>query len=359
MNPDAKPGLLLVGNFLSHAWGTRGVCEDLAERLREAGWARVLTTSHKPGRLARLLDMVGTVVRRRREFDVAQVDVYSGPAYVWADVVCQVLRAVGKPCVLTLHGGNLPAFAARWPGRVRRLLRAAHTVTTPSRYLREQMRVYRDDLTLLPNALDLAAYQFHHREQAQPRLMWLRAFHSIYNPAMALHVVANLAREFPHIQLTMVGPDKGDGSLPSFQQTAERLGVTDRVALRGAVPKAQVPETLSAGDIFLNTTNFDNTPVSVIEAMACGLCVVSTDVGGIPYLLAHETDALVVPKGDANAMTQAVRRLLTEHGLAARLSRHARAKVEPFDWSAVLPQWEAIFRRVLARPAPRPVEVPA
>ncbi|MBA3257451.1 MAG: glycosyltransferase family 4 protein, partial [Pyrinomonadaceae bacterium] len=93
-------------------------------------------------------------------------------------------------------------------------------------------------------------------------------------------------------------------------------------------------------------TNVDNAPVSVLESMACGLCVVSTNVGGIPYLLKHEEDALLVPPDDAQAMAAAVRRIYSEPGLAERLSRKGRAKVEQFDWSAILPQWEALLSAV-------------
>jgi len=337
-----KPGILLVGNFLSGAGFTRGVCEDLAERLAQAGWS-VITASHKPARLPRLADMVATAWKRRHEYAAADVDVYSGPSFLWAEAVCWVLRRAGKPYVLTLHGGALPAFARRWPGRVRRLLRSAAAVTTPSRYLWEQMRLYRPDLRLLPNPLDIKCYPFALRQRPQPRLVWLRAFHRIYNPTLAPRVVALLAREFPDVHLTMVGPDKGDGSLQATRHLAVELGVADRIAWPGGVPKADVPAWLSQGDIFLNTTNVDNTPVSVLEALACGLCVVSTNVGGIPYLLEHEEDALLVPPNDLEAMAAAVRRVLTEPGLAERLSRNARKKAEGFDWSAVLPQWEELL----------------
>jgi glycosyltransferase involved in cell wall biosynthesis len=101
---------------------------------------------------------------------------------------------------------------------------------------------------------------------------------------------------------------------------------------------------MNRGDIFLNTTNVDNTPISVIEAMACGLCVVSTNVGGLPYLLENEEDALLVAPGDPEAMATAVRRLLTDAELAERLSRNARRKAEQFDWSVILPRWQALLR---------------
>jgi glycosyltransferase involved in cell wall biosynthesis len=81
--------------------------------------------------------------------------------------------------------------------------------------------------------------------------------------------------------------------------------------------------------------------------MACGLGVVSTNVGGIPYLLNDEEDALLVPPSDPEAMAAAVRRILTEPGLAVRLSQNARHTVEHFDWSVVLLQWEALFSDVV------------
>jgi glycosyltransferase involved in cell wall biosynthesis len=337
------PGVLIAGNFLSKFVGTRAVCEDLSDRLEGAGWA-VVRTSGRRGKVARLADMTSTAWRRRADYDVAQVDVYSGPAFVWAEMVCRVLRAARKPYVLTLHGGNLPNFARRQPRRVARLLSSAHAVTAPSRYLLENMRDYRADLKLLFNALDLSRQSFQERAVARPQLVWVRAFCEIYNPTMAPAVVAELAGEFPDIRLMMVGPDKGDGSLAATQRSAEELGVASRIEFVGRVPSSEVPGQLARGDVFLNTTNFDNTPLSVMEAMAAGLCVVSTDAGGLPYLVRDGHDALLVPVGDTSAMASAVRRILGESDLAVRLSRAAHQTATQFDWGRVLPQWEQLLR---------------
>ena len=343
----AEHAVLLVGNFLSATAGTRSVCENLARQLSASGWT-VMTISRRRRTRARLFDVVITVRRTRHRYAVAHVDVYSGLAFLWAEVACWTLRKAGKPYVLTLHGGNLPGFSRRWPARVRHLLASATAVTTPSRYLQEQMRPYRDDLRLLPNPLDVSNYRFRLRAQPRPCLVWLRAFHEIYNPSLAPRVVALLAKEFPDINLIMVGPDKGDGSLQAMRQVAKELGVAHHIDLPGGVPHEQVPIWMNKGDIFLNTTNVDNMPVSVLEAMACGLCVISTSVGGIPYLLEHEQDALLIPRDDSVAMAAAVRRVLTQPGFAERLSRRARTRAEQFGWSAVLPQWELLLNAVAA-----------
>ncbi|MCG3146238.1 MAG: D-inositol-3-phosphate glycosyltransferase [Gammaproteobacteria bacterium] len=341
-----KPALLLVGNFLSIKGGNPTIVEEFAVRLEQAGFP-LTTTSSRLSRILRLLDMLWTVFSRRTFYQIAYVEIYSGLSFVWADLVVMLLNVLRKPHILTLHGGNLPVFAARNPGRVRNLLKNAAAVTAPSSYLQKAMQSYRQDIILLPNPLDISHYSFRMRAVPAPRLVWLRAFHHIYNPSLAPRVLALLANEFPDINLTMFGPDKMDGSFELTRKTAHAMGVQDRIGFPGAVPKERVPEVLQTGDIFLNTTNVDNTPVSVLEAMACGLCVVTTNVGGLPDLLEDGVDALLVPPDDSQAMANAIRRLLIEPGLAEKLSVNARRKVEGFDWSVILPQWERLFTELI------------
>ncbi len=347
----APPRVLLVGNFLSRHVSTRTVGEELADRLTAAGWSVAATSGMLP-RLARLFDMQRTIWGRG-PFAVAQVDVYSGAAFLWAEAACQSLRWRRTPYILTLHGGKLPEFAARWPRRVRWLLRGARVVTTPSPYLLEQMAAYRQDLRMLPNPLDLKAYSFTPRHQLKPRLIWLRAFHRIYNPELAPRVLARLIAAYPEATLTMIGPDKGDSSLESTRDLVRELGLADRVTFTGGIAKSRVPTYLADADIFLNTADADNAPVSVTEAMACGLCVVSTDVGGLRDLLTDGEDALLVGRDDPAAMASAVERLLNDPELARQLSSRGRQHTETRDWSRVLPRWQQLLRQS-ARPVPKP-----
>ena len=338
--------LLFVGNFLSHSSGRCGISEELANRLSATGYS-INLVSQKDSRLSRVIDMLATVLRQHQDFEIAAVEVFSGTAFLWAEAVCQILRHTGKPFILMLHGGGLPAFSDRHPHRVRALLDSARRVTTPSQFLYEAMLPYRPTLDLLPNGLDIANYPFRQRKQATPSIIWLRAFHEIYNPPLAIQVLHLLLPKFPATRLTMIGPDKKDGSLEKTQALAVELGVLDRVRFTGAVQKRDVPGWLQSGDIFLNTANIDNAPVSVLEAMACGLCTISTNVGGIPYLLTHEENALLVPPAQPRAMSEAVERILRQPQLSASLSAKARASAEAYDWNNILPKWQQLFTEVM------------
>jgi glycosyltransferase involved in cell wall biosynthesis len=369
MNP--LPTTLLVGNHLSGAGVNPSVCESLAVRLRERGW-RVLVTSRNPGRVARLHDMLATVWNARHDYDVAHVDVYSGKAFVWADAVCSLLRVLSKPYAVTLRGGGLARFAQRHPRRVARLLRGAAAVTTPSRFLFEHFGAidpghlgaqgscfpflrgstepptHRSTarstaLYLIPNPIETAVYTFRPRAAVQPHLVWMRAFHPIYEPELAVQALDDLVGEFPQARLTMIGPDKGGGSLQRTRRLVENRNLAGRAVFHGAASKNALPELLDGGDIFLNTSRIDNTPVSVLEAMAAGLCIVSTNAGGLPYLLRDGHDSLLTRCGHAAEMAASIRRVLRDPGLAGRLSRNARRKAEAHDWSAVLPLWERLL----------------
>jgi len=343
-------GILLISNLFSVGASYGGVCKELAARLTEQGW-NTLTTSSAANRYIRPADMLSTIFTNAKHYDIAQIDVFSGAAFRWAETSLWALKRLGKPVILTLHGGNLPQFGQQHPRRLQALLTAADEVVTPSRYLLEKLRKYHPSIRLIANPIHIGNYPYRLRTQPSANILYLRALHKMYNPTLAIHSLKKLRETHPEATLKLIGPDKGDGAAEEVQIAIEETGLAGSVDVVGAIPKAEVPQRMTQGEIFINTTNVDNTPISVIEAMACGLCVVSTNVGGIPYLLTHEHDALLVPPNDADAMAAAIRRILTEPGLAQHLSQNARATTEKFAWSHILPQWEKLLLETIERKA--------
>ena len=134
----------------------------------------------------------------------------------------------------------------------------------------------------------------------------------------------------------MVGPDS-DGTMETVKQLAKNLKV--EVTITGKLPKAEWIALSKDYNIFINTTNFDNMPVSVIEAMALGLPVVSTNVGGMPYLIEDGKDGLLVEKNNVDAFVNAIQFIVNQPDHTKRLVFNARKKVETFDWQVVKNKW--------------------
>lgn len=337
----------MIGNYLTSPRHNRNVWQALAERLPSVGW-EVRVTSTKESQILRLLDMLATIVIKRKHFDLAQIDVFSGKAFFFAECCAKLLRAIKKPLVLTLHGGGLPVFADQHPQRVAKLLSLASEVVTPSPFLQQSLGKYHDQIRVIPNGINIAAIPYKARKCFSPDLIWVRAFHRTYNPELAVTVLAKLVTDYPNIHLTMVGPDKGDGSLQAVDSLAQNLGVEDHLNILPAVPYEEVPSLLDKADIFISTTNYDAAPRSLLEAMANGVCVVSTNVGGIPWMITNFEDGLLVPPEDELAMVNAIKSLLEDPEVAVRISQNARVTAERHDWLNVIPEWDALFTEVLA-----------
>lgn len=310
--------------------------ETLSQLLRAEGF-EVFSASARKNKVARMLHMLWTVIKRKNRISVVLIDTYSTQNFYYAVAISRLCRLLKLHYVPILHGGNLPARLQNNPRLSQRLFGGACTNVAPSRYLLEAFREQGyENLTYIPNTIELAKYPFLHRSAVQPKLLWVRSFAQLYHPMLALQVLEALLKEGIAATLCMVGPDK-DGSLAYCRTYAKSKQLP--VTFTGKLEKEEWITLAASYDIFLNTTNIDNTPVSVIEAMALGLLVISTKVGGIPYLLEHERDALLVPPNDCDAFVTEIRRLLEHPQLAGTLSQTGRETVAAFDWQNVKPLW--------------------
>ncbi len=346
-----RPRLCFAGPLLgvNSGWVT-SQGEIVAGLLAGEGFV-VRQTSHIPARLPRLADMLRSLVAWRNDIDVVIHQVFSGPAFVVADVTSALCQALGLRQVFALHGGTLPEFAAAHPRWTRRVLARADRIVAPSGHLME--RVVRplfptDPLPgwarVIPNILDIDRYVFRQRTAVAPRLLWMRTFQEIYYPQMAVEVLAELRRTHPQATLCMAGQERGLHE--TVAALAAARGLADAVRFPGFLDAAGKAREFAAHDIYLNTNRVDNTPVSVLEAAAFGLPIVATNVGGIPHLLRDGETGLLVPSEDVAAMAAAVRRLLAEPLLAAKLSANGRRLAESCAWDAVRVKWVELFDEV-------------
>ena len=339
MSENNRAGILFVGSYFEG--NTLQYSEALSRKLAGAGY-RVLTVSRKKARLARLLDILFSVFSKRKLYDAVHCDVFSGRGFIQAELAARAAKLMKKKVVVTLHGGRLSDFAARNPKRVGMLLRSSDVVTSPSKELGEQLRSFRDDIAHIPDAVEISDFHFQKRERAAPNMVWLRAFHEYYDPVMAVKVLGRVVEEYPSARLLMAGRRK-DKSYEEVLAAVDERGLGENVRIEGQVPGEDVPRFLGRGDIFLNTTKFESFGISLIEAAASGMCIVTTDSGELPHIWKNGVDAMICPSGDWEAMAAAVIQILKAPELAERLSANARKKAENYRWENIMGEWERLF----------------
>jgi glycosyltransferase involved in cell wall biosynthesis len=336
-----KNKIVYIGNNLSVKGGSTTTIETLSKNLEKEG-LDVTIASNKNNIFFRFFDMLFTVFKNRKKTRVVLIDTYSTLNFYYALGVSFVCRLYKIPYIPILHGGNLPKRLNTSSFLSRQLFKYAKTNVAPSEYLLEafKQKGYHN-LTFIPNAIDIKNYPFRLRENISLKLLWVRSFSRIYNPILALEILEKLVTQNIPVSLQMVGPDK-DGSLDKCKKIVQEKNLP--VTFTGKLQKEEWIQLSNNCDVFINTTNYDNTPISVIEAMALGLPVISTNVGGLPFLIEDNHTGLLVPPNNAEAFVNKLIELLEDSKKTKQVSNNARKLVESFDWRGVKQKWITLLK---------------
>lgn len=335
-----KQSLLYIGNKLSKKGSTVTSIETLGNFLSQEGYSVISVSSYK-NKIFRLLDMLWATFKYRNTVSIVLIDTYSTQNFYYAVAVATLCRILKMPYVPILRGGNLPNRLQKSKRTSQKLFNGAKTNVAPSQYIFEEFKKEGfKNLTYIPNTIEIKNYPFQESGNVKPKLLWVRSFSEIYNPLLALEIVEILQKKGMKVSLCMVGPDK-DGTWERCKKVVKELNLP--VTFTGMLAKKEWIALSQEFDIFINTTNFDNMPVSVMEAMALGLPVISTNVGGLPFLIENNVDGILVPPNNSEAFVSAIEDLCTNSSQAQKLTENARLKMEGFDWKKIKHNWIALL----------------
>jgi glycosyltransferase involved in cell wall biosynthesis len=197
---------------------------------------------------------------------------------------------------------------------------------------------------LIQNPINIENYSFREKKEYHPKLLWVRAFHKIYNPKLAIDILCELRKVYSNAILTMVGADR-DGTMEECKQLAQKKGVAEHIKFTGFLPKEEWIKLAESHDIFINTTSVDNSPVSVVEAMALGMIIISTNVGGIPYLISNNINGIMLEPDNVRDFVITIKEILDDKERGKTLSKNARITAENFSWGSVRNKWHQLLQR--------------
>jgi glycosyltransferase involved in cell wall biosynthesis len=350
----------LVGPLPPPAGGMANQTRQLAELLRAAGAQVDLVQTNAPYRPAwagrvpvlraafRLLPYAAGLWRAAGRADVCHVMANSGWSWhLFAAPAIWIARSRGVPVVVNYRGGEASGFLERSQALVKWSMKRCAALAVPSGFLAEVFQRFGMPSQVVPNIVDLQRFRPRAESAARAgaRLLVARNLEPIYDNATALRAFALLRRQRPDATLTVAGSGP---QLAELQALAGELGVQDGVTFTGRLDRDAMALAYREADVVLNPSLVDNMPNSLLEAMASGVPVVSTDVGGVPFIVAHERTALLVPPGSAEAMASAAGRVLDEPGLATALRAAGLAEVQRYTWPQVAPRLAAVYRNAVA-----------
>jgi len=340
------PSLEILGGHATQAWA-------LTHGLRNEGHHVLfvpINPSLPPGiRRFRRYRYVRTVVNeawylptllRLRQANVVHIFSASYWSFVLAPLpAILVARSLGKRVVLNYHSGEAPDHLARWGPLVHPWLRLADEIVVPSEYLRAVFARHGYRTRVICNIVDISRFGYRERRILRPRLLSTRNLEPYYQVDNTVKAFARLKGRYPDATLTVAGCGSEEGRLRGL---AASLGVAG-IQFVGRVEPHAMPRLYDEADIFVNSSVLDNQPVSVLEAFAAGLPVVSTGVGDLATLIRDGETGLIVPSGDPEAMTGAIVRLLGDHDRASAMARRARQEAERHTWPRVRQEWLAVY----------------
>ena len=334
--------LIYIGNKSGVSENSNISSIDVLGKLLIQSGIKVYSASNKKNIFFRLIDMLWVCFKFRKKADYVLIDTYSTLNFYYAYFVGLLCCIIKLKYIPILHGGNLPNRLKKSPNLSQFIFGNAHINIAPSKYIQSNFEALGfNNIICIANAIELNKYHFKERVFNDVRLLWVRSFSEMYNPYLAIKIMESLKNENIRAELCMVGADN-DGSLEKVKKLANQLDV--EVNFKGKLSKKEWIKLSENYNIFINTTNFDNMPVSVIEAMALGLPVISTNVGGMPFLIKHKENGFLVKPNSADEFVEIIKRLLTSPSLTNQIIKNARIYSEKLDWKIIEKQWVKVLK---------------
>ncbi|MFD2167335.1 glycosyltransferase family 4 protein [Thalassotalea euphylliae] len=284
--------------------------------------------------LVRLVQYQKALKQQLADVDVVHIMANSGWSWhLFAAPAIKIAKQLNIPVVLNYRGGYAADFFAKSWSSVRKTMDLVDDIVVPSSFLQDVFQQYGKRARVIPNVLNQQRFNTVDRQASmQPCIIVTRNLEEIYDVDTAIRVFAGIRQSFPEADLKVAGTGP---ELSHLKKLTESLGIADHVTFVGRLSPDEISGLYKSADLMLNTSIVDNSPNSLIESLACGTPVVSTNVGGIPKLVTDNHDALLADPKDVDKLTNLSLTLLKDATERERLTKNGLLTIEKFWWSNV------------------------
>jgi len=296
--------------------------------------------------LFRLIPYLARLWHAAGRNDVAHIMANSGWSWhLFAAPAILIARLRGLRVVVNYRGGKADAFLQRQGRLVLPVLKRADALVVPSGFLAKIFGSYGLQTIIVPNIVDLGRFSESDAScgdlAAGPHIIVTRNLEAIYDISTALHAFAAIRAYRPSARMSVAGSGPEEERLV---KEARELNLNEAIRFTGSLDREGMARLYRSAHIMLNPSLVDNTPNSILEAWASGVIVVSTNVGGVPFLVADGVDAITVPPREPRAMAKAVVAILDAPQTQESMRTAGKRSASRFTWDQIRPLWLDAYR---------------
>lgn len=254
--------------------------------------------------------------------------------FFWITYPAMILiKLCGKKVILCAKGGKAGDFFKQYGFLLRSILEKADAITTPSGFLRDVFRnAFGIEPIIVPDITDIHQFHFYKRESFRPMLLVTRSLEEIYDVGCVIRAFRIIRNSFPQARLGIAG---GGSLMTELKSLVSSLELKDSVTFYGEVSHKRMHELYRKYDISINASRVDNVPGSILEAFASGLPVISTDAGGISYMVEDGVTGLLADVGDYTELAQKAIHIITQPELGRKLADAGAQYCKMYGWDHV------------------------
>jgi len=274
------------------------------------------------------------------KYDIIHIFSASYMSFLLAPTPAIIISCMlGKKIILNYRSGECRDHLERHGDMAIPIIKQVDRIITPSAYLVDEFADFGLKAGYVYNLVDFSQFVYKKREKFNPKIIVARNLEKLYNVSTSIRAFQLVKDKYPDASLTIVGAGMDEQDLRNLVTQSDVKDVT----FTGRVERSEIADLYQEHDIFLNSSDIDNMPVSFLEAYACGLAVVSTNAGGIPYICENEKTGLLTDRENHNDLAEAMIRILGEDGLGKRLTETAYNECMNYTWSSVGKNWHKVY----------------
>ena len=324
--------VLLISNYKPGTGGISGQVEILQRKLQEEGFtADIFNTK---GSVFYRLNLIWRLCKVGKSYDVFHIHCCSSWGFLPAVVGVHVGRHLHKRMILTYHGGGAERFFSKHTHLVKRYLTKTDANIVLSGFLGKVFDQYAIPYQIIPNIIELDESHFRERNPIQPNFICIRTLDPLYNHFCILKAFQLVKQQLPNATLTLVG---GGTIRAELEQFVKEQNIQD-VTFTGRVDNSKIYEYLDKSDIMLSTPHIDNMPVSLLEGFNAGLLVISSNVGGVPYMITHGRNGFLIDSNNHQQLTEQMLYAVNHQQESQDMIHQAFQDVKSYAWSHVRSQ---------------------